>query len=231
MCISTSSLTFHLHTFLQQMSSRGPGLLQQAWYKWKTLRLPWRKRFLAGADLAGNTFWEFKDALNANRWRRIVKYKNTVHFGDAKVSPQWHQWLRHTREQPPSIQEQQYEVSRQAMMKQLAAEADERWNSKPSFLDAPSRQQPQPAIGVQDPGGYAPPTEPEAKQGVRNAVEGQEKVNDAMEGKSEDEGRFKGRTKERKREPNPWADRRPKGGPNEQWQPAEWMPGVAQRGR
>ena len=63
---------------------------------------------------------------------------------------QWHQWLRHTRDDAPSIQEQQYDVSRQAMMKQLAAEADERWKSAPSYLDAPNKHQPAPATTITD---------------------------------------------------------------------------------
>ena len=40
----------------------------------------------AGVDLAGNSFWEFKDALNANRFRRIVKYSRHAHYGDVKIS-------------------------------------------------------------------------------------------------------------------------------------------------
>lgn len=219
--------------------------LKQAWYKWKSLRLPWRKQWLVGADLSGNTFWEFKDALNANRLRRIVRYTRKIHYADVKISrtrphchshnlvqkhswadgiwiAQWHQWLRHTRDEAPSIQEQQYDVSRQAMMKRLAAEADERWKSIPSYLDAPSKQQPQPAIGVEDPGGYAQPTEPVEKQGVRSTVESE----------AVDEGTAKERTREKKKpKENPWAHLQPKGTPGESWQPQEWSPGVAQRGR
>ncbi|KAK5108694.1 hypothetical protein LTR62_008099 [Meristemomyces frigidus] len=207
-----------------------PGSIRQLWFRWKALRLPWRKQFLVGSDLAGNTFWEFKDALVANRWRRIVKYTNTPHYADVKISPQWHQWLRHTRHEAPSIQEQQHDVSRQAMMKKLAARADERWKSIPSYLDAPARQQPQPATELKDPGGYAPQTEPENKQGVSSAVEDIGKVAkvavEGKDGKEVDEGRFKGQTKER--EPSPWAQR-PQGSPGEGWQPQTWTPGPAAR--
>lgn len=64
------------------MSAKQIGPVLQAWYKWKSLRLPWRKRFLvgefcpqrksrdarahtltlfsAGLDLSGNTYWEFR---------------------------------------------------------------------------------------------------------------------------------------------------------------------------
>ncbi|PIA88911.1 NADH-ubiquinone oxidoreductase assembly factor N7BML [Cercospora beticola] len=210
-----------------------PGALARAWFKWKALRLPWRKTFLVGFDLSGNTFWEFKDALNAGRMRRIVKYSNkTPHYSDVKVTPQWHQWLRHTRDEPPTIQEQQYDISRQAMMKRLAAEADERWNSKPSFLDSPTRNQPQPAIGVKDPGGYAPQTEPEASQGVRSAVDEPSKVENASQGQQEGlhEGRFKGKKTKDKKE-NPWEKLQPKGNAGENWQPEGWAPKPMERGR
>lgn len=67
-------------------SSKAPNILRQAWYKWKALKLPWRKQYLVGADLSGNTFWEFKDALNANRLRRIVRYTSKIHYADVKIS-------------------------------------------------------------------------------------------------------------------------------------------------
>ncbi|CAK7237248.1 hypothetical protein SBRCBS47491_009911 [Sporothrix bragantina] len=110
------------------------------WYHWKALRLPWRKHFLAGRDLDGNTYWEFNDLrhnqsdamANARpgdgiRMRRIVKYPRGTHPGAVMVSPQWHQWLRHVREDAPTIEEQQREVRRQEQMRILAARADARW--------------------------------------------------------------------------------------------------------
>ena len=39
-----------------------------------------------GQDLRGNTFWEFKDALNAGRFRRIVKFDPKTHFADVQVT-------------------------------------------------------------------------------------------------------------------------------------------------
>lgn len=73
---------------------KAPGALKQIWYKWKTLRLPWRRQFLAGSDLSGNTFWEFKDALNAQRFRRIVKYSKAGHYSDVKISRECCELLR-----------------------------------------------------------------------------------------------------------------------------------------
>ncbi|CAK7275337.1 hypothetical protein SEPCBS119000_006641 [Sporothrix epigloea] len=110
------------------------------WYQWKALRLPWRKHFLAGRDLNGNTYWEFNDLRHSQsaimaearpgdgiRMRRIVKYPRGTHPGAVMVSPQWHQWLRHVREDAPTVEEQQREVARQAQMRVLAARADARW--------------------------------------------------------------------------------------------------------
>ncbi|KIV95487.1 hypothetical protein PV10_03139 [Exophiala mesophila] len=111
------------------------------WIRWKMLRLPWRKRFLIGTDLSGNTFWEFKDALNHNRWRRIVKTSRKTHYSDVQISPQWHQWLRATRADPPSLQEQTADLERLAQMKTNARLADERWAAKAKYIEPskPSR--------------------------------------------------------------------------------------------
>ena len=66
--------------------AKPPGPIRRAWYEWKMLRFPWRKRWLVGFDLEGNTFWEFKDALHALRNRRIAKYHRSTHYGDVNVS-------------------------------------------------------------------------------------------------------------------------------------------------
>lgn len=119
-------------------------------------------------------------------------------------------------------------------MKQLAAEADERWNSVPSFLDAPNKQQPQPAIGVQDPGGYLPKTELEDQHGAERAARVQEDVKTAVDGEAGSEDRVTRKKQERVKKPrkeNPWAENISKGAPSENWQPDTWSPGVAQRGR
>ena len=118
------------------------------------------------------------------------------------------------------------------MMKQLAHQADEKWKSVPASLDGAGVRQPQPAIGVQDPGGYVPQTEPEGKQGVISGVEDAEKiqaVSDGVDGRERDEGRFKGRTREERREESPFKQP-PRGAAGEDWKPKEWTPGPARRG-
>ena len=94
-------------------------------------------------------------------------------------------------------------------MKQLARVADERWASKPSFLDKPQQQQSGPATVPKDPGGFSSKTEIDDKQGVREAIEGPEKRRDF------------------KQERNTQNQRR--GAPGEDWQPEAWTPGATRR--
>lgn len=106
------------------------------------------------------------------------------------------------RQNAPTIEEQQYDLVRQAQMKQLARLADERWASKPSYLDKPQTQQPAPATKTSDDtvnaahesGGAAP----EHDAGVET-----EKQQPAEKG-------------------DPWAKAR--GAPGENWQPDSWTP-------
>lgn len=95
-------------------------------------------------------------------------------------------------------------------LKYLAQQADERWASKPSFLDKP-REQPKPATLPKDPGGYAPQTEPDGKNGVRSAVDNPVPVP---------------KPPEPPKKASPWKLARG-GGPSEKWQPEAWTPGSA----
>ncbi|EAU36480.1 predicted protein [Aspergillus terreus NIH2624] len=183
------------------------------WFKWKSLRLPWRKSFLVGTDLSGNTYWEFKDSLNAGRFRRIVKFHPKTHYADVQVTPQWHQWLRYLRPNPPSIEEQKNDLIRQAQIKHLARLADERWASKPSYLDKPQRQSPAPATGTTD-ATLNPPTRQDG--GVAASAIG----DSAPDSTTKDEAAPA-------QDKDPWAKAR--GGPSENWQPEAWTPKTAQR--
>ena len=140
--------------------------VRQLWLRWKMLRLPWRKRFLVGLDLQGNTFWEFKDALSSdpNRMRRIVKYPYGTHHGDVEVNPLWHQWLRHTRIDPPTIREQQVDVARVSQLRQNALLADQRWAAKEKYIEAPRKREPKAEEGprqeMEKRAGVKPPSNP-----------------------------------------------------------------------
>ncbi|KAF4965023.1 hypothetical protein FSARC_7117 [Fusarium sarcochroum] len=191
------------------MATNQIGPIARAWYQWKALRLPWRKRFLMGYDLQGNTYWEFRltrGVENNERWRRIVKYPRSAHYSSVKVSPQWHQWLRHTREEPPSVEEQQGDVMRRVRMQKLAAEADARWEAKPRVMEAPQAA-PSPLLS---PAKATPPQQDVGKEsqvdkGVEEATEDSKKTDD-----------------------DPWTKAKARG-PGETWQPTAWSPPAAKK--
>lgn len=107
-------------------------------------------------------------------------------------------------------------------LKQLAAEADARWAAKPSALDPPPQSQTTPGLQPRDPAGHAPQTEPEEREGVRNAVGAPEEVKASTSGKKNvDKGRFKGDTKEKP--PNPWQEAK------STQEPQPWAPKIARR--
>ncbi|PWW75732.1 hypothetical protein C7212DRAFT_295557, partial [Tuber magnatum] len=113
-------------------------ILTRIYYTWKSLKLPWRRKVFVGMDLDGNSFWEIPVSAHG-RSRRIVTYKDPKRdLVDYKLPPQWIQWLRRNRV-APTIEELHADIARQAQLKQLAAAADARWNSKPSLLNAAPR--------------------------------------------------------------------------------------------
>ncbi|KAF1957187.1 hypothetical protein CC80DRAFT_411775 [Byssothecium circinans] len=201
-----------------------PGPIRRLWYQWKMMQLPWRRRWLVGFDLKGNTYWEFKDALHSHRNRRIVKYSAWIHHGDVNVPPQWMQWLRHTRFDPPSIADQQADIYRQDRMKVLAAEADARWAAKPSALDAPDKQQPVHMLESRDPdAGIKQSSDKEVRA---STSEEQDVIEEQQTG---DAPTVKTR-KYMRTEPkdSPWKQAA-KGNPGDEWQPTSWSPGPARR--
>ncbi|KAK1756157.1 hypothetical protein QBC47DRAFT_379266 [Echria macrotheca] len=200
----------------------------RAWYRWKSLRLPWRRKFLVGLDLQGNTYWEFRiagDRSAEGRWRRIVQYPRKTHYGDVKVPPAWHQWLRNTRADPPSIEEQAADVARQERMKVLAAQADARWAAKASLTEpapqAPGQTlgQPLPALGRD----MADGTGSEKLSGRVPKENTGQTAEEPNNGGREDTWRKMQREATQVKGPDPWK----KGAPTahgETWQPKAWQP-------
>lgn len=163
-----------------------------------------------GLDLRGNTYWQFLDQRHdksipdaALRWRRIVQYPRSAHYSDVKVPPQWHQWLRHQREEPPSLDEQAADVVRQEQMKMLAAEADARWEAKPSLTDMPGgsgKSQPMPALNTDKTQPHIQAAEErQVHKGLRDGEGSKTDIKD-----------------------DPW--KKAARGPSEDWQPAAWTP-------
>ncbi|KAG6365516.1 hypothetical protein INS49_007127 [Diaporthe citri] len=186
------------------MSSKQISPLLQTWYKWKALRLPWRKRFLAGLDLQGNTYWEFRDVRGdpsdpRTRWRRIVQYPRDTHYSEHA------------------------EVRRQHQMRLLAAEADARWAAKPSLLEHDGGAagqvgagQPVPALGSRRVArGGAEKESALPEEGTRR---------DAVASGSEQQAAA---AKDAQKK-DPWAQSR-RGGPSEDWQPQAWSPPASKR--
>ncbi|KAL2821963.1 hypothetical protein BJX63DRAFT_176517 [Aspergillus granulosus] len=182
--------------------------INSLWFKWKSLRLPWRRSFLVGYDLSGNTYWEFKDTLNSGRFRRIVKPRARTHYSDLELSPQWHQWLRYVRSEPPSTKEQQDDIQRRQRILLLAEMHRQKWEAERSQLDAPATQQSGPATRTSDPT-------------ITAAAPG--KVPGADAPRTKEPGRTRASTA--KEDPS----FRPKDAPGEKWQPESWTPTSSKR--
>lgn len=100
--------------------------------------IPFRKRFFVGYDLHGNTYWEFTPDGNMLHLRRKLEpYQETIFKADyaPTIPPQWLQWLRRTRDVPPTLQELIDDQLRQERIKILAKQADERWKLEKERLE------------------------------------------------------------------------------------------------
>ncbi|GAO49782.1 hypothetical protein SAICODRAFT_29119 [Saitoella complicata NRRL Y-17804] len=105
--------------------------------KYLTLPFPWRTKRLAGYDLDGNLFFEWKDPnhnphtgllMTISRTRRMVEYANPAeNWSDHKLSPLWISWLRHRRHDAPGWREMMEEDERVRTAEERARLADQRW--------------------------------------------------------------------------------------------------------
>ncbi|KAK4232046.1 NADH-ubiquinone oxidoreductase assembly factor N7BML [Podospora fimiseda] len=202
----------------------------KAYYKWKSIRFPWRRQYLVGLDLKNNTFWEFLDrgtspkTTPSHLWRRIVYPPPSakIHPSEIQISPAWHQWLRHTRNDPPSLTEQTQDVLRQERMKILAAQADARWAAKPGYVDAPSESK-----EIRKPqlvGGGMLEKEEQGQNGGAVVVEGKEEGEVLKEQRQKAWKEMKESQGKIPAQKDPWK-RAAAGGPSEEWQPKAWTPG------
>ncbi|KAI5956487.1 hypothetical protein KGF54_000962 [Candida jiufengensis] len=100
-------------------------------HKWQSKRnIPFRRKFFVGYDLAGNTYWEFTIDGNLSRLRRKLEpFQQQVFKVDyfKTIPPQWLQWLRRTRNNPPTLNELVGDQVRQQKLKVLAKQADDKW--------------------------------------------------------------------------------------------------------
>lgn len=159
----------------------------------------------SGYDLEGNTYWTFRPPGYPS-WRRIVDYPRSTNLSEVKVPPQWHSWLRYTRPEPPTLEEQKSEAVRQERIKLLAAQADARWEAKERIAgDMPGREE-APSLGP-------------AVPSVEGGNTGTEDI--SVETGARGEGRTVVEEKKKEKKEDPWAKAR---GGGEGWQPEAWTP-------
>jgi len=148
--------------------------------------------------------------------RRIVQqHHHRLHTSDVDVSPQWHQWLRHVRADPPSLEEQARDVVRLRDLKVLAARADERWDMK--------RMKIEPGVGA---GGdtassaTAPAETGEVRGPAMGVGRGGRKAAEGHVGRSSDAEKDTTNDNTNKEREDPWKQARRN--PGEEWQPESW---------
>jgi hypothetical protein len=64
-----------------------------------------KQRYHRGYDLQGNSYYELPNP-NSHLPKRTIEYKVQRHLSEYRfedVTPQWTAWLRHTRNDPPSL--------------------------------------------------------------------------------------------------------------------------------
>ncbi|KAJ3300150.1 hypothetical protein HDU76_006147 [Blyttiomyces sp. JEL0837] len=93
---------------------------------------PWRPLKFMGRDLQGNKYYEGPPIRAGTALpRRTIEYKNKrLEYSDydsSTIPVQWMSWLRHTRDNPPSIEELQAAESQKARTLELARQLDLKW--------------------------------------------------------------------------------------------------------
>lgn len=163
----------------------------------------------------------------------MVKTPRTTHYGEVVVSPAWHQWLRHTRDEPPSVEEQTTDLLRQERIKVLAAQADARWAAKPSYLDAPHLGQAVPPLRSPRREDATRPAGTLAEDVRETMSSGNRRGDGPGSSKKETRGVSQGEEKEKMQtgkapEADPWkqADT---GIPGQNWQPQGWNPSASSK--
>ena len=111
-----------------------PSVFVKAYYRFKAIKLPWRRKFFRGFDLDGNSFYESYNPLTPHKMRRTVKYIKDGHYTDNNVTPQWMQWLRHTRTEAPTESELLQEVHRIQATRQNAFLISQKWDEEKTRL-------------------------------------------------------------------------------------------------
>jgi NADH:ubiquinone oxidoreductase subunit len=86
----------------------------------RTLNTPWSNKLFVGHDLQGNMYFEepmIKRGINFPR-RSVIYQDGRNHlsqYDPDSIPVQWQAWMRHTRLDPPTLQELQLDLQRQAV--------------------------------------------------------------------------------------------------------------------
>ncbi|CAG8574491.1 13569_t:CDS:2 [Ambispora gerdemannii] len=114
---------------------------------WKQARFPWRSKFYVGSDLDGNEYYETSRILgNSGRPKRIVNLKQQIKFSDYtgdEIPVQWQSWLRHTRFDPPTIEELKIANQKREIIIERAKRLDQEWNERKRQLQKQKEAIPQ----------------------------------------------------------------------------------------
>ncbi|KAI7868321.1 hypothetical protein BDF14DRAFT_1724905 [Spinellus fusiger] len=111
------------------MSRPASSFLQRFSEVYKVTRFPWKKHALVGKDLDGNEYWEMPNPLGGRvkRWVQMKEHDDMTLLDQSHLPVQWHAWLRHTRFNPPSLQELATEERRRAIIQGRASKLEEAW--------------------------------------------------------------------------------------------------------
>lgn len=144
------------------------------------------------------------------------------------MPPQWHQWLRYQRRRAPTLAEQAEDLTRQARIKVLAAEADARWDAKPGYLDPPPPPPSAEAPGASERGQPVPPLDTGRAQPQPQERAAREPPPARDERQAAEEAQQSSSFAAVKGKDDPWKRARPSA-PGETWQPEAWTPPAAKK--
>ncbi|KAJ3178337.1 hypothetical protein HDU87_003649 [Geranomyces variabilis] len=101
----------------------------------KATNLPWRSHRLVGRDLDGNMYFEGPATrAGTDRTRRTIEYYDGrtefYQYDPNAIPPQWQSWLRHCRDDAPSVAELQRAEQQRVLTVQRARELDRKWEER-----------------------------------------------------------------------------------------------------
>ncbi|KDN43303.1 hypothetical protein K437DRAFT_257505 [Tilletiaria anomala UBC 951] len=132
-----------------------------------------RARHLVGYDLERNAYYELPNAFGSTdprHTRRMIQYSKNKSMGDhimdqKRLPVQWTLWLRHTRQDPPTIEELQRDVQRIAVTQRNARILEAKYVEEQERRNALRQAEHGSAIALL--GGVAPVSEEASRASMR----------------------------------------------------------------